>query len=186
MKKMIKGPVMNDDETFPDVEAFLADHGVSLSDNADLGEVSESEAAEALAVTWKERRKEIQKVNQSRRFGQPSFAASSSSRSFRVDVEELKRRTRCRKCGKVGHWARECRENKSSGTSHKPEPPSSAAGAGIGAVRWSCGVLFMVHSSQGSHGCFVDIISGQRSCGQWLRPHSDWCCYSGCGSKDVG
>lgn len=126
-----QGPVMNDDETFPDVEAFLADHGVSLSDNADLGEVSESEAAEALAVTWKERRKEIQKVNQSRRFGQPSFAASSSSRSFRVDVEELKRRTRCRKCGKVGHWARECRENKSSGTSHKPEPPSSAAGAGL-------------------------------------------------------
>ena len=101
-----------DDEQFQDVEAFLADHGIHVE--SDTGEVSESDAAEALAVTWKERRKEIQKVNQSRRFGQPKFSSSSTSRSFRVDVEELKRRTKCRKCGRVGHWARECKEQSST------------------------------------------------------------------------
>ena len=79
-----------EDEQFQDVEAFLADHGIHVGDS-DTGEVSESDAAEALAVIWKERRKEIQKVNQSKRFGQPRFSSSSSSRSFRVDVEELKR-----------------------------------------------------------------------------------------------
>lgn len=79
-----------EDEQFQDVEAFLADHGIHVGDS-DTGEVSESDAAEALAVTWKERRKEIQKVNQSKRFGQPRFSSSSSSRSCRVDVEELKR-----------------------------------------------------------------------------------------------
>ena len=101
-----------DDEQFQDVETFLADHGIHVE--SDTGEVSESDAAEALAVTWKERRKEIQKVNQSRRFGQPKFSSSSASRSFRVDVEELKRRTKCRKCGRVGHWARECKEQSST------------------------------------------------------------------------
>ena len=124
------GSNFNDEDAFGDVEAFLADHGVTIPDDpGDGGEVSESEAAEALAVTWKERRKEIQKVNQSRRFGQPAFSSSSSSRSFRVDVEELKRRTRCRKCGKLGHWARECQEQKSF--SGKSEPSSAASGAGL-------------------------------------------------------
>ena len=97
-----EGDNLND--PFADVEAFLADHDISLN-VTDAYEVDEGEAAEALAVSWRERRQEINKLQKSRRFGQ----AASSRKSFRVEIEELKKRTRCRKCNRLGHWARECR-----------------------------------------------------------------------------
>eukprot|EP00435_Cladocopium_sp_Y103_P030061 s1739_g7.t1 len=93
--------------SFDDVEAFLAEHDALFQDDVkDADEqYSESEAAEALAVSWKERRKEIAKYQQSRQFGN----AGKSRRSFRIEVEELKKKTKCRRCGRVGHWARECK-----------------------------------------------------------------------------
>ncbi len=90
----------NGDGGFEDVEAFLADHNFTSQG----GEVNEDEAAEALAVTWKERRQQINQHHRARRFE----SSTQSKRSFRIEVEELKKRTRCRKCNKLGHWAREC------------------------------------------------------------------------------
>ena len=90
----------NGDGGFEDVEAFLADHNLTSQG----GEVNEDEAAEALAVTWKERRQQINQHHRARRFD----SSTQSKRSFRIEVEELKKRTRCRKCNKLGHWAREC------------------------------------------------------------------------------
>ena len=90
-----------DDETndFPDVEAFLSDFGQTVNEEDPL---SEGDVAEALAVSWKERRAEIGKLQKSRKFG----AADQARRSFRIEVEELKRRPRCRRCGKL---EKECR-----------------------------------------------------------------------------
>eukprot|EP00435_Cladocopium_sp_Y103_P072571 s637_g40.t1 len=95
------------DASFDDVEEFLAEHNTMFQDDVkDRDEqYSESEAAEALAVSWRERRIEIAKFQQSRQFG----AAGKSGRSFRIEVEELKKKTRCRRCGRIGHWARECK-----------------------------------------------------------------------------
>lgn len=105
MVEEIQDDVLSQDgETYPDVEAFLADRGMTIDPEEP---VSESEAAEALAISWKVRRKEIQKVSQPRKFHGGPSSSSASSRSFRIDMEELRRRTRCRRCGKVGHWARE-------------------------------------------------------------------------------
>ena len=110
---------------FEDVEAFLADHdrGADFADYEQL-EFETAEAAEALAVSWKERRQEIQKLHQTRRFN----AVGQAKKSFRVEIEELKKRTRCRKCNKVGHWARECRAQvpkvKSDGPSAAPASSS--------------------------------------------------------------
>ena len=111
--------LLEDRDAFGDVEAFLADY----APEAHLTEISEEEAAEALAVAWKDRRQEIQKHHQSRNFG--SQNSKTSHRSFRIEVEELrlKRRTKCRKCGKVGHWARECQSN----TTMSPKDPSASS-----------------------------------------------------------
>ncbi|OLP84633.1 Copia protein, partial [Symbiodinium microadriaticum] len=36
------------------------------------------------------------------------YRADDLRKTFRVEIEELKKRTQCRKCGRTGHWAREC------------------------------------------------------------------------------
>ena len=106
-RKPMSGTYLAEDaelsDGFADVEAFIADHELELEESDEP--IPESEAAEALAASWKERRAEIAKLRRDRRFD----AAQASRKSFRVEIEELKRRTKCRKCGKVGHWARECR-----------------------------------------------------------------------------
>ena len=112
------------DARFDDVEAFLAEHGVAFQED-DLQEgdpFSETEAAEALAVSWKERRKEIAKFQQARQFG----AAGKSKRSYRIEVEELKKRTRCRRCLRIGHWAKECKNPPASSTADSGQASSQS------------------------------------------------------------
>ena len=88
---------------FQDVELFLAEHG-SEADGISGEVYPEAEVAEVLATTWREKRQELGRLQKSRKFHQ----ASDVRRSFRVEVEELKKRTQCRRCGRTGHWAREC------------------------------------------------------------------------------
>ncbi|CAE7347138.1 RE1, partial [Symbiodinium microadriaticum] len=119
------GPEDTVEETddFKDVEAFLADHGFNeAKEEAEVFQ-EEEEAAEALAVTWKERRKEISKLQQKRGFGK---SAEQAKRSFRVEIEELKKRTRCNRCHRFGHWARECKANLGSREGHATSSTTSA------------------------------------------------------------
>ncbi|CAE7581948.1 GIP, partial [Symbiodinium necroappetens] len=73
-------------DDFADVEAFLADHNQRDTELEDA--IPEDEAAEALAASWKERRAEIAKMRKERKFD----SAQNSKKSFRVEIEELKRR----------------------------------------------------------------------------------------------
>eukprot|EP00435_Cladocopium_sp_Y103_P006224 s2324_g2.t1 len=103
---------------FDDIELFLADHDVGQHDD-DALEFPENEVAEVLATSWKERRAEIAKLQKNRRFDQ----AKDLRRSFRVEIEEMKKKTKCNRCGRVGHWARECRQRRD------PQAPSSGQNA---------------------------------------------------------
>ena len=59
-----------------------------------------------LQFPWKDKSKDLSKMQRSRRFG----AAQDLRRSYRVEIEELKRKTRCHRCNQVGHWSRDCKQ----------------------------------------------------------------------------
>ena len=92
---------------FDDIEMFLADHENVADDDSGV-EYPEQEVAEVLAATWKEKRAEIARLQKSRRFDQ----AREAKRSFRVEIEEMKRKTKGNRCGRISHWARECRQKR--------------------------------------------------------------------------
>ena len=92
------------EEDFRDIELFLAEHTAGAeSPNEECSE--EKDIADILAVSWREKRQEKAKLKQSRQFNKEV----DTKRSFRIEIEELKEKTRCRKRGKIGHSARECR-----------------------------------------------------------------------------
>ena len=110
---------------FHDIELFLAEHGQSVPESLDPEEFPESEVAEVLAISWKERRAEINRLQKARKFHQ----VKQMKRQFRVEIEEIKKKSRCNRCQQLGHWARECpSKGKSSGKgSTKSHPPSTGA-----------------------------------------------------------
>ena len=126
------------EDNFQDVELFLAEHG--MHDSADLEDPAEDEGydeeavAEILAATWREKRAELNMVQKGRKFSAPDPRRAGGTgkdfkRSFRVQVEELKQRTRCRRCGKIGHWQRECKAPASATIGSAASQTSHAAGA---------------------------------------------------------
>ena len=109
-----------------EVEAFLADH-IESPDSADPEEIyEEHEVAEVLAVSWKEKRRELTKLQRARKFG----AANDLRRAYRVEIEELKKKTKCHKCLQVGHWSRECKA-KGKGKGKSSGGKSSDTGAAL-------------------------------------------------------
>ena len=113
---LIESEPMDNDEpdggsVLHEVEAFLAEHETLTPAEEPEEAFEENEVAEALAVGWKEKRREVNLMQRSGRFG----AAQDLRKSYRVEIEELKEKTRCHKCNQVGHWSRECKSGKGKG-----------------------------------------------------------------------
>ena len=106
------------DSVVQEVEAFLADHGVREETTAPSDAFEEAEVAEILAATWKEKRNEISRLQKSRRFSQ----ALTVKKQFTRDAADLRRKSKCWNCGKVGHWSKDCTAPR---TSSKPSGSTS-------------------------------------------------------------
>ena len=115
------------DTDFQDVHELLDDH--NLGQASDAEDYPEADVAEVLAASWKEKRAELNRLQKSRQFGK----AKELRRSFRVEVEEMKSRTSCHKCGKRGHWAREC-PMKGTGKGSKGSASTTPAASGAAPV----------------------------------------------------
>ena len=123
------------DDDFRDIELFLAEHTEGHEMVAEEC-FEEKDIADILAVSWKEKRQELAKLKQSRQFTKEV----DSKRSFRIEIEEPKKKTRCRKCGKIGHWARECR---SRGNQASAASASSSGTHGASCVQEVKGEFFI-------------------------------------------
>ena len=129
---------MGDDVDSPDssdpileeAEQFSAEPEFSLPSKEPDEVYDQHDVAEALAVTWKEKRQELTKLQPSRKFAQ----ADQLKRSFRVDVEELKKNSRCRLCNQLGHWARECKSASTKGSGKQGHSASKASPSGAAFV----------------------------------------------------
>ena len=104
---------VDNEVAFDDVELLLAEHPVSPVEPPEDGEpFAEPDVAEVLAATWKEKRAELNGLQKSRTFG----AGKDLNTSFRIEVEELKKRVLTHRCGKQGHWSRACRQPRNDGS----------------------------------------------------------------------
>ena len=114
---------------FEDVELLLAEHGLG-HEEAPQDEWEEHEAAEILAASWKDKRSELNRLQKGRKFQQ----ANDLRRAFRVEVEEVRKRSKCFKCHKYGHFARECKNRPASTSSQAGQSASSQREHGAGTV----------------------------------------------------
>eukprot|EP00435_Cladocopium_sp_Y103_P071135 s185_g36.t2 len=144
-----------DDEQFDEENEtdFLEEHNdqwvyIEESDDHQLWE--EAEVQVALA-TYQEVRKAIQTQQKNRQYYKSNVRGPSGFKHFlkgkkKISIEELKLRTKCGRCGLVGHWAKECRnEPDSRGRQHVPaasgrastaSAPSSTSGSSTAQQSW--------------------------------------------------
>ena len=94
--------------------AFLAESDISETEGTIF---EEEEVKDVLAVSSNDKRREIAAAKASRNFTR----VRELQQSFRKEVDELKKRTKCHKCGRVGHWARDCRVRDRGGKGGKNE-----------------------------------------------------------------
>ncbi len=161
-----KDDVTADDEVesvddFHDIEQFLAEH--QGNDNEEHEIYEEEEVAEVLAVSWKEKRVELAKLKKSRQF----HSMKDTRRSFRVEIDEIKRKTRCHRCNQIGHWSRECptkprSEGKGFGKKGKRKPSGKTESGEAGAAYVESGGA-QVHES------FIAMVAAESSILEKLR-----------------
>ena len=101
--------------------------------------------------------------DRSRSFGRAKGdGKNGKSESRRIHIEQLKLRTRCRNCGQVGHWSRECKAPPSMASSTSRPPSSVATGsAATGSQRSSFYWTVPPESpGQSSFFTFLDALHG--------------------------
>ena len=114
-------PQDSEDPEIAEMEALLTDltEIPANPEEDELGTFDEDEAAEILAVMLKEKKKtyvQSAQIKKDRELGRGYRQGGKGngkdgplrSGTYKLSITELKQRTRCRRCGRLGHWQKEC------------------------------------------------------------------------------
>ena len=124
-----------EEEEIETMEAMLADLADEEEPREGPGVFEEDEAAEILAMMIKEKKKtysqsaQIKKDKElGRGYRQGGGPSGSRDRygpfrpgTYKLSIAELKQRTRCKRCDKVGHWHKECTNPPAPGHTRDPK-----------------------------------------------------------------
>ncbi|CAE7736839.1 unnamed protein product [Symbiodinium sp. KB8] len=124
-----------EEEEIETMEAMLADLADDDESKEGPGVFEEDEAAEILAMMIKEKKKtysqsaQIKKDKElGRGYRQGGGPSGSRDRygpfrpgTYKLSIAELKQRTRCKRCNKVGHWHKECTNPPAPGHTRDPK-----------------------------------------------------------------
>ena len=190
------------DDEDPQALMVDADENHIYIEEGDMDRIYSEEEVQLALATYQEVRKAIQMNQKGRKFykgGQSGKGRGSQQgneyykNKQRVHIAQLKLRTRCARCGTIGHWARECRlppdekgkQHLSSASSATSKAATSVASSGGGkswfvASEAGSGTLL---GSSGEFLCFQcrgDCTDGVLDVNVWLesrREEADvWCC----------
>ena len=127
--------VLGDAEATDDQYVYLAEH--------DESQIYDESEVHMILATYQEVRKAIQSRQKGRQYynnpkgkgkGRGSPWQDFVKDKKRIHIEQLKLRTRCAKCGNVGHWAKECRNAEDArGKAWSAASASSKAASGSSA-----------------------------------------------------
>eukprot|EP00435_Cladocopium_sp_Y103_P026844 s2890_g6.t1 len=134
-----------DDDEIDLIEGAIAELD---GEDSSVGEVTEGGAREILmtliknkiskpqVMSYKQVQQQKREVKNSRGFRPVGNASNAGNGTMRRDLQQLKAVTRCKSCGELGHWHREC-PNKSVGKPNAAGSVSASSGGSTAHGWWS-------------------------------------------------
>ena len=159
-----------DDDEEADLEQYV------FIGEGDLDKIYEEEDLQHALATYQQVRRAIRDQKNQRGYAGSFKGGKSYGKGFRfgggsqegrpkkIHIEHLKLRTRCARCGSIGHWAKECNRPMDDYARQKSGAPSSSAGVS------NTSKSYMSSSMKGQSGFCVVNEEGGEHFHVWSNP----------------